>query len=237
MNLYRTLDATYAPLSGRTPPTAWRTGCATYADIVAVIRDDRPDPAPSDAVLRHLLLTDHDRRDASTVVLHALAPALRARLGRAVTDEYRSDALTDLAFVLLDADHATLDRPGLAHRLVNRAHTRAHKAAQRAYQRGAVQPVTIAPTDPARLGDRVACPVDVAEVVATHVDLCRFLAAAEAAVHAGDLSSSVWAAYRNHRLARAVDPDHPACGGVQRKLASRAATRIQPLVDTYLHAA
>lgn len=238
MNLYRTLDAHYARLARRTPPAAWRTGCATHDEIVTVIRDDHPDPARSDQVLRRLLVTGHAHRDASTVVLHALAPALRSRLGRAVTDEYRSDALTDLAFVLLDADRATLDRPGLAHRLVNRAHTRAHKAAHRTYQRGAVRPVTIAPTDPSRLSDRaVAIPTDVADLVAVHVDLYRFLAAAEAAVDSGRLSSNVWAAYRSHRLARAVDPDQPPCDGVQRQLARRAATRLQPLVDTYLHAA
>jgi len=34
--------------------------------------------------------------------MYALAPRLRIRLGRAVTDEYRHDVLTDLALVLLD---------------------------------------------------------------------------------------------------------------------------------------
>jgi hypothetical protein len=132
-------------------------GCATHDEIVTAIRDDHPDPSRSDTILRGLLVTDHAQRDASTVVLHALAPALRSRLGRAITDEYRSDALTD----------------------------------------------------PACLSDRaVVSPTDVADLVAVHVDLHRFLAAAEAAVDSGRLSSNVWAAYR-----------------------------IQPLVDTYLHAA
>ncbi|MEZ5246043.1 MAG: hypothetical protein R2707_13170 [Acidimicrobiales bacterium] len=37
------------------------------------------------------------------VASFALVPLLRARLGRAVTDEYRNDALTELTIVLLDA--------------------------------------------------------------------------------------------------------------------------------------
>lgn len=238
MNLYQSLDATSARLAGHAPPAAWRTGCATYADVVFTIRDDYPDPSRSDAILRRLLDTDMSRSDASGVVLDALAPALRSRLGRSVTDEYRDDVLTELALVILDTDRATLDRPGLAHRLVNRAHTRAYKASQRTYQRGAARPITIAPTDPARFSDGdIACSGDIADTVAVNVDLHRFMAAAEAAVRTGHLSASVWAAYRSHRLARAVDPDQPPCDGVQRKLAGRAATRLQPLVDTHLHAA
>ncbi|MGE3448825.1 MAG: hypothetical protein AB7H92_14735 [Microbacteriaceae bacterium] len=238
MSLYRTLDTAYAPLGLRRPPDEWRTGCATIDEIIEAIRNDQPNPTRSDAILRGLLATDRNRADATTVVLYALAPRLRARLGRAVSGGYRSDTLTDLAFVLLDTDAATLELAGLARRLVNRAHTRAHKAARRAYQRGSVRTVTIAPTDPIRFLDHTdPGGDDVAEMAARRVDLARFLTTAETAVANGDLSANAWAAYRAHRLARAVDADQPACDGVQRKLAGRAALRLQPLIDACLHAA
>ena len=59
----------------------------------------------------------------------------------------------------------------------------------------------------------------------------------QCAVEGGDLSASLWAAFRDHRLRRALDPSGPTSTGVQRKLASRAASPLQPLVDQYLHAA
>jgi hypothetical protein len=78
---------------------------------------------------------------------------------------------------------------------------------------------------------------DIADGVTDRLALARFSEAARAAVDCGDLSASVWSAYRDHRLRRAVDSSCPTSTGVQRKLASRAATRIRPLVDQYLHAA
>lgn len=237
MNLYGTLDAAYQHLTRRPVPPAWRAELGDFTDldvVVGAIRDDRPDPRRSDTVLRVLVTLGRRDRAAMTVALYALAPALRARLGRAVTDEYRADALADLAFVLLDSP---LDRPGLAHRLVNRAHTRVWKAAGRVHQRGIVSPVGITPQDPQVLTRKHGAIPDFADDVTQRVDLSRFHAAVRHAVANGDLSERAWAAYRDHRLRRGVDPTGPSCSGTERKLAGRAAPRLQPLIDRHLHAA
>jgi hypothetical protein len=78
---------------------------------------------------------------------------------------------------------------------------------------------------------------DIAEGVTDRLALARFNDAVVMAVDNGDLSAPVWAAFRDHRLRRAIDPSGPTSTAVQRKLASRAASRIRPLVDQYLHAA
>lgn len=235
MNLYDALDAAFRHLATRPRPPGWQVECPTLDDLVDAIRDDHPDPARSDTILRRLLAAGRHDPDAWTVVLYALAPALRARIGRAVTAEYRDDALTDLAFVLHDAN--ALERPRLGHRLVNRAHNRTHKAAGRIHERGTAQPVAIAPTDPARFAYEPSPTSDLADIVANRVDLTRFQAMVDTAIADGTLPISLWNAYRAHRLARAVDPTQPACNGIQRQLARRAAARLQPLIDTYLHAA
>src|SRR4051794_7258337 len=111
MNLYRTLDDTYRHLALRPAPPAWGSGLRSLDQLVATIRHDQPDPNESDAALRHLLAVGRNEPEALTVVLYALAPALRARIGRAVTEDYRADVLVELSFVLLDS---SLDRPGLA---------------------------------------------------------------------------------------------------------------------------
>jgi hypothetical protein len=137
--------------------------------------------------------------------------------------------------VILDSP---LDAPRLAHRLVNRAHTRVYKAARRVEQRGVVHIVEIAPVDPQRMPANVGtCTPDIADGVTDRLALARFNHAVLTAVENGALSGSVWAAYRDHRLRRAVDSSPPASTAVQRKLASRAVSRLQPLVDQYLHAA
>lgn len=235
MNLYRQLSVAHQQLNTRQPRPGWHRDLGDLDDIVAAIRDDHPDPAASDTVLRRLLTVSRREPDALTVVLYALAPRLLARIGRAVTDEYRSDALADLAFVLLDSP---LDRAGLAHRLVNRAHNRTYKAAVRTHQRGVVHPVTITPQDPDRLLRRheTAGP-DMVDTVVRRIDLTRFHAAVQDALTTGTLSPAAWAAYRDHRLRRAVDPAAPVCNGTQRTTALRAAGQLQPLIDIYLHAA
>lgn len=235
MSLYRTLDNTYRRLARRTPAPVWQAGYATLDELVAAIRDDRPDSSRSDTILRALVTAGRRDPDAWTVVLYALSPALRASTKRAVTDEYRDDALTDLAFVVGDA--ISLDRPRLAHRLVNRAHNRAHKAATRVHERGSVNPVVIAPTDPARFSVEPSAGPDVAELVATRVDFARFHAAVRQAIADGTLPEALWAAYQTHRLARAVDLAQPLCDGNQRQYACRAERRLQPLIDSHLHAA
>jgi hypothetical protein len=137
--------------------------------------------------------------------------------------------------VILDSP---LDGPRLAHRLVNRAHTRVYKAAHRVERRGVVNVVEIAPVDPMRMDTSIGtCTPDIADGVTDRFALARFTEVVLRVVDNGDLSAPVWAAFRDHRLRRAIDPSAPTSTAVQRKLASRAASRIQPLVDQYLHAA
>ena len=235
MNLFRHIEADYRRIARDGLPDQWCIDLATLDDVVEVIRDHREHQERSDDLTRHLATIARTDHRAAVVVLYALAPLLGARLGRAVTTEYRTDALTELAMVILDSP---LDGPRLAHRLVNRAHTRVYKAARRVEHRGVVHTVEIAPVDPQRMvANAGICVADIADGVTDRLALARFNQAVLTAVENGALSGSVWAAFRDHRLRRALDPSAPASTGVQRKLASRAATRIQPLVDQYLHAA
>lgn len=235
MNLYRQLTTTYSQLTTRPPGPHWPHALADLDSTVSAIRDDYPDPARSDSVLRQLITLGRHDGDAVTVALYALAPALSSRLVGAVTDEHRSNALTDLTFVLLDSP---LDRPGLAHRLVNRAHNRTHKAAARVHQRGVVHPVTIVPHDPQRLtSHHDTATLDIAELAVDRVDLARFHDAVQRALGTGAITPTAWNAYRDHRLRRAVDPSAPTCDGTQRTTAIRATRQLQPLIDAYLHAA
>lgn len=235
MNLFRHIEADYRRIARDGLPDQWRIDAATLDDAVETIRNHRENQDRSDDLTRRLATIARTDQRAAVVVLYALAPLLGARLGRAVTAEYRTDALTELAMVILDSP---VDGPRLAHRLVNRAHTRVYKAARRVEQRGVVNIVEIAPVDPMRmLASMVVGTPDIAEGVTDRLALTRFNNAVLAAVARGDLSASGWAAFRDHRLRRALDPWGEPSTGVQRKLASRAASRIQPLVDQYLHAA
>jgi len=235
MNLYDEVATDYRRLVTRQRPSHWQAELGDLDQLINTIRDDHPDPARSDAALRHLLELSRNEPDALTIVLHALAPALKARTGRAVTDAYRADTLTDLTFVLLD--RFGLDRPGLAHRLVNRAHNRTHKAATRTYERGATRTTSIAPHAPDRITLLQDATADHADTVVAAVDLARFHTAVSNTITAGRLTRAAWAAYRDHRLRRTIDPDAPVATNSQRKLATRAARRLQPLVETLLHAA
>lgn len=235
MNLFRHIEADYRRIARDGLPNQWCIDLATPDDVVESIRDHRERQERSDDVTRRLATIARTDRRAAVVVLYALAPLLGARLGRAVTAEYRTDALTELAMVILDSP---LDGPRLAQRLVNRSHTRVYKAARRVERRGVVHIVEIAPIDPQRMvANPGMCAADVADGVTDRLALVRFNNAARAAVDNGDLSASLWTAFQEHRLRRALDPSAPTSTGVQRKLASRAAARIQPLVDQYLHAA
>ena len=235
MNLFRHIEADYRRVARDGIPDQWCIDLVTLDDVVEAVRDHREHQERSDGLTRRLATIARTDQRAAVVVLYALAPMLGARLGRAVTAEYRTDALTELAMVILDSP---LDGPRLAHRLVNRAHTRVYKAARRVEQRGVVHIVEIAPVDPQRMVASVGTrEPDIADGVADRLALAQFNQAVLTAVHTGILSPPVWAAYREHRLRRALDPSGPTSTGVQRKLASRAATRIQPLVDQHLHAA
>lgn len=237
MDLYRQLDAAYQHLTTR-PHPPWLAAVTTNgcAEVVAAIRDDQPDPTASDATLCLLLEAARRHPDALTMALHALAPRLRVRLGRSVTDDYRGDVLTDLAMVLLDSP---LDGPRLAARLVNRAHNRAYKAARSVHTRGTVNITTVAPLDPVHFARRhdASDAGDVATVAVQRADLARFHTAVRAAIENGELTDDAWAAYRDHRLARVLDADARLCTSHERTTATRTAHKLAPLVDTYLHAA
>src|SRR5688572_13627506 len=124
---YRGLAAVYGHLTRRPPDWIHHPAFSRYDDldgIVAAVRHDHPDPTDSDTAIRTLIgLSRHDTR-AGTVLLHALADEMRARLARSVTHEYRADALGELAAVILEGDPTGTQ---LGHRYVNRAHNRVHK--------------------------------------------------------------------------------------------------------------
>jgi hypothetical protein len=235
MDLYRRLDDAYRRLRRRPRPGWLADVCVgDVDDAVTIIRRDQPDSTDSDRLLNALVHVGRDEPDALTVALYALVPKLRSRLARTVTDDYRSDVLTDLAFVLLDG---SLDGPRLAARVVNRAHSRAHKAVQRTRIHGNVNVTAVAPREPEHFNRLRAHDVDVAASVARRVDLARFHVAVQTAIDRGDLSALAWAAYCDHRLRRVLDPDARVCSGSERITASRTARKLIPLVDAYLHAA
>ncbi|MGQ0433191.1 MAG: hypothetical protein ACT452_12380 [Microthrixaceae bacterium] len=241
MNPYRDLDDAYQRIARHPHRHTIPSGPGGDLDaIVATIRDDIPDSGPSDQTVRSLIAAGRTDPDALTVVLYALAPQLRARLSHAATGEYHADALGDLALVVLDSD---LDRPGLAHRLVNRAHNRVWRSARRVHTRGVLNITTTVPCPPDRLAHlhdhRPGVTGDIADTVADRVDLERFHTAIEAAVADGLIPPEVWAAYRDHRLHRAVTAGLPSSSSRERVAAHRAARRLAPYIDTYLglHAA
>lgn len=234
MNLYTTIDADYRRLTRRPLPDTWQLPVATSDEAVAAIRSHREHPERSDELTRRLALLARTDHRASVVLLHALAPLLRSRLGRSITDEYRNDALSELAIVVLDSN---LDGIRLAPRLVNRAHTRLYKSARRVERRGVVNTVAIVPVDPQQLMANPAYYVaDIADGVIDRLAITSFNKAVLTAVGSGGLPLSLWVAFRDHRLRRAIDPSGPTSTGVERKMASRAASRVQSLVDHYLHA-
>lgn len=235
MNLFRHIEADYRRIARDGLPDQWRIDAATLDDAVEAIRDHRQNQKRSDDLTGRIATIARTDQRAAVVVLHALAPLLGARLGRAVTAEYRTDALTELAMVILDSP---LDGPRLAHRLVNRAHTRVYKAARRVERRGVVNVVEIAPVDPMRMDASIGtCTPDIADVVTDRFALARFTEVVLRAVDNGDMPASLWTAYRDHRLRRAVDGRGAISTGVQRKLASRAAKRLEPYILELLHAA
>ena len=241
MNPYRDLDDAYRRLVRHPARQVIPSGPGDDLDaVVAAIRDDSPDSNASDRTLRSLIAAGRTNPDALTVVLYALAPELRARVSRTATAEYHADALGDLALVILDSD---LGRPGLAHRLVNRAHNRVWRSARRVHTRGVLNVMTTVPCPPdrlARLQDHgPSVSADVADTVADRIDLERFQTAIERAVASGLIPSEVWAAYLDHRLRRAVAGGPSNSSSRERVAAHRAARRLAPYIDTYLgnHAA
>jgi hypothetical protein len=235
LNPYRDLEAAYQQIARR---PAHRTILRHVGDdldsIVATIRGDTPLCGPSDHMIRSLIVAGRITTDAIMVVLYALAPELRSRLSHAATLEYHTDALGELTFVILDSN---LDRPRLAHRLVNRAHNRAWRTALRVRACGALDGTAEASCPPSQLidspGARVAKGADLVDIVADRVDLARFRAAVERAVDAGQISPAIWAAYRNHRLRPSVTTTR-ARNSRERAAAHRAGRRLAPYIHAYL---
>lgn len=239
---YRDLTAAYHHLTRR-PPTWTSHPDLAHHDglgaIVDAVRNDRPDPANSDHTVRTLAAIGRTEPTAITVLLHALAAELTARLARTITVEYRADALGELAAVILESD---LDGPRIGHRLVNRAHNRTHKHHHRVRHHGHTDPTTVDPYPPDRiidLHDFNAVTTDVAELATARVDLERFHVAIAAAVATGELGEKVWAVYSDHRLRTVFIPADSPAATRQRVAAYRAAKRIQPFIDIHLkgHAA
>lgn len=239
---FRDLEVAYHYLTRRPPCWVSESALARHGDldgIVAAIRNDRPDPSDSDAVLRTLAaIARHDRR-ASTVALHSLAAELRRRLSRAVTGEYRADALGDLAAVILEGNSAGV---GLGHRFVNRAHNRTNKHHRGVRHHGRATPSTVDPLPTDRViefHDRQCGPADIADLVASRVDLERFGIAVATAIADGAITEEAWRTYADHRLRVVYQPDRLPVPTRQRVAAYRAAKRLQPIIDLHLqgHAA
>jgi hypothetical protein len=239
---FRDLEVAYCQLTRRPPDWIRDPALASFNGldgIVAAIRNDHPDPTASDTVVRTLdALAHHDRR-AATVALYSLAAELRRRLNRAATAEYRTDALGELAAVVLEGNTAGA---GLGHRYVNRAHNRTNKHHHRVRHHGRAVPSTVDPLPTDRVieyQDRQVAPADIADLVACRVDLERFRAAVSAAIAVGDLTEEVWLTYADHRLSVVYMPGRPPVPTRQRVAAYRDAKRLQPIIDLHLqgHAA
>lgn len=239
---YSELARVYRHLARR--PPAWAAqlapGDAAGLDaVVQLVRASDADSTRSDVTIRALAGLAHDDRSAATVLLHALAPKLRQQLSRAATAEYRADALTELAIVILEND---LDGEGLARRLVNRAHTRTYKHEYRIRHHGTADLKIVDPCPPDRLTDlrdRQTAVTDIASGVADRVDLERFIASAVALVATGSMTAGSWHALVEHRLTGALTGSGRTAPTRQRVAAHRAVRRLAPLVSRHLslHAA
>ena len=238
MKPYRQLDATYQQLRQRHARRPL-PGLGDLDKIVGTIRSDVADTVASDEALRDLLALGRTVPEANTVALHALAPSLAYRISRTATVEYHQDALTELAFVILDSD---LTGTRLAHRLVNRTHSRIWRAARTDRVRGGANPVEIVPREPDRLHllqDETGSAGCFADNVVDRVSIQRFCDAVERAVEDGVIPLYVWDAYRSTRLQRAIVVGLPPTTGRERVHAHRAIRRLAPYIDAHLavHAA
>jgi hypothetical protein len=115
--------------------------------ITRTICNDRPDTIASDLLARRLADIARTDTDAMTLLLAAMSRRLRNRFRTNASDEYHTDGLAFLAILMLDA---TLERPRVVGRMVNRAHNHLWKAAKREYQRGTVHPSPSTPARPRR---------------------------------------------------------------------------------------
>jgi hypothetical protein len=249
MQHYRNLDTAFDQLERRRP--IWLDELATLNPIVGrpnaealatVIRTVNADPAnvdASDGSIRQLVGLGRRNPDAITLLVRAFAPRLRAKISRGATDEFHADALANLAIVCLEGE---VEGRGLAWKLINRAHNRTWRQGVSTRHRGAHGQYGINPQEPevmAEIADsRGVFALDPADHVARVVDLDRFAASVRIAIDAGVITETTWTHFRDFRLARALCRDE-AMSSVTRSHASRAAVRMQPLIDSLLssHAA
>lgn len=239
---FRDLDIAYRHLTRRPPHWTQHPSLSRYGGldgIVAAIRDDHPDSTDSDAIVRTLAaISSHDSR-AATVTLHGLVPDLERRISRATTGEFRADALSELAAVILEPDDGG---SRLAHRYVNRAHNRIHKHHHRVRNRGKAVPFTVHPLPNDRVidyRDRQPGPADIADLVAARVDLERFGAGIAAALAEGTLASQTWATFSDLRLRVVYLADRQPIPTRDRVAAWRSSKKVQPFINAHLqgHAA
>lgn len=239
---FRDLAVAYQHLIRRPPRWTRHPALARHGGldgIVAAIRDDQPDSTDSDATLRTLATIGREDGRATTVALYSLVPEVARRISRATTSEFRADALSELAAVILEPDDG---RSQLAHRYVNRAHNRVHKHHHRVRNRGKAVPFTVHPLPNDRLldyRDRQADQADIAELVAARVDLERFGTGIVTALAEGTLEPRTWATFSDLRLRVVYMADRQPIPTRERVAAWRASKKVQPLIDAHLqgHAA
>lgn len=239
---YEDLARTCRVIARRRPSWVGHPSLAGFSDgaeanidtVIAAVRDQGPNERKSDAAVVALLALAADHPDALTVLLAALAPILRMKLHRGVTEEYKTDALGDLVFVLCDAIERgdVVGKSRLVRRLLNRTHNRSYKRSRR----------TLIPAWAPEWIDRVpdsTSRIGVADLAAARADLATFGRAVQRAIEDGRLPASGWETFLEHRLlAEFVEPLAPATSS-RRSIAARTARRIRPLATTHLagHAA
>ena len=205
--------------------------------ITRIICNDRPDTVASDLLARQLADIARTDTDAMTLLLAAMSRRLRNRFRTNASDEYHTDGLAFLTILMLDA---TLDRPRVVGRMVNRAHNHVWKASLKEYQRGTVHPVLVDPCAPetlCRWHDQRSSVDDVAEQAVRNVDLTNFARQIQQAVADRTVPPSTWINYRDHHLAHElIETGRTATDRVR---AYRAIAVVQPFIDQHLvvHAA
>lgn len=249
MRHYNDLDIAFERLARKRPSwidtlTTIRPPAERPEDkgLTAVLRTINADPGnipASDCIIRQLVELGRKEPDAITLLVRALVPRLRAKIGGGGTEEFHADAMSSLVFICMDSE---LSGDKLAMKLINRAHNHTWRHSLRTRRRGVHGQYEIRPLDPETVADiadqRGMGTADPADHVARAVDLARFAEAVRAAVAAGELSEATWAHFVDYRLARALDRTG-GMSSVARSQASRSGTRLLPWIESLLesHAA
>jgi hypothetical protein len=240
-DLYAHLAGTVARLTHRPLPPQWTAlepvlaGHADHAGVLAAIADTHDGTQRSDEHIRALRRLAANDPDAATVLLAALAPILRAeyRSPQARTTDYLTDALTDLALVILEASDIDT-APALARRLINRATTRTNKRYTREGRILAARrdlhdnPALLVGPEPLH----ATVTHDFTRAVHDRVQLQEFRAAVQRAITAGDLSPDTWHTFRDGPLRDAIQPASTSRSPTMRNRTRRAAIRVRAAAHT-----